>query len=329
MPNTLATLLHHCLDFAGVFPPASLPVPEALRVFSTERHADSAGLLARFVCPISRLEDLVAAHVVQPAVPALVVSVLPRGGRTPGEFLASLEADLTIIQRVRASHPEHLRIDTVELRVPAEVDSPATLRRLLAAVDALVVRHEDAAKQVFLEMAPCPALPHLIAAIAEHVANGQRPTTPAFGYKLRTGGSGSASAPSAAAVAEAISAAATHGLPMKCTGGLHRPLCSLADEQGAPAHGFVNLLIASALAEHVEGAPADLAAILGETEAEAFTFTATAIHWRGLEVPAAAVTRARRKLLVAFGSCFADTPRRELQKLGWWPETKHTAPSTR
>ncbi len=325
MPNTLAALLHHSLDFAGVFPPASLPVPDALQVFNVERSADSAGMLARFVCPISRLDELVAHHRAHHSNTALVVSVLPRGGRTPGEFLASLESDLATIQRIRAEHIGHLRIDTIEMRVPAEVETPAALRRLLAAVDALVARHEDAARQVFFELAPSPSLPALIATLAEHVATAPRPSAPVLGYKLRTGGSGSAVAPSSTQVALAMSTAATHGVPMKCTGGLHRPLRTL--ESGAAAHGFVNLLVTAALAEQREGAPADLIELLDETSAEAFTFDPSAIRWRDHDIPLTAVVRARRRLLAAFGSCYVETPRQELQKLGWWPGTKYTADS--
>jgi hypothetical protein len=51
-------LLEHLIDHAALFPPASLPMPEALA--EDHRAGDSADswLLARFVCPVSKLPEL-------------------------------------------------------------------------------------------------------------------------------------------------------------------------------------------------------------------------------------------------------------------------------
>ncbi len=51
-------LLEHLIDHAALFPPASLPVPEALAEDRRARASDDAWLLARFVCPVSKLAEL-------------------------------------------------------------------------------------------------------------------------------------------------------------------------------------------------------------------------------------------------------------------------------
>jgi hypothetical protein len=164
MPSSLASLLHQSLDFAGLFPPASLPASEALRIFRQEQSANTAGMLARFVCPMIRLEETANnAGTGQP----LVISALPRGGKNAGEFLANLETDLAAIRRLAQLHDGAVAIDTIELRPPADALEPASLRKLLAAIDALLVQKAGNVRQVFVELAPAPALASQLALLAE------------------------------------------------------------------------------------------------------------------------------------------------------------------
>lgn len=321
MPCALASLLHRSLDFAGLFPPASLPVAEALALYRKERAADSAGIIARFVCPILRLEELVGSAI--PGDRPLAVSVLPRGGRNAGEFLANLETDLAVIRRLSQLHGDAVFIDTLELRPPAEALAPTPLRRLLAAIQALLGRQSGAIRQVFVELAPTPTLASQLEALAE--LSGQATGgSPVIGYKLRTGGSDAAAAPSAAQTAAALASVAALGLPMKCTGGLHRPLRS-AGPSGA-MHGFVNLLVAATLASTRMTEPGLLEAVLEETDPAAFRFDSHALGWRDRRATADHAADARRRLLVSFGSCYVEQPRQELQKLGWW-HTPNRAPA--
>ncbi|HEX2102743.1 MAG TPA: hypothetical protein VHF51_03780 [Solirubrobacteraceae bacterium] len=54
-------LLERLIDHAALFPPASLPLREALEADRRAREGAHAWMLGRFVCPASRLEELVAA----------------------------------------------------------------------------------------------------------------------------------------------------------------------------------------------------------------------------------------------------------------------------
>lgn len=51
-------LLSRLIDHAPLFPPASLPLPEAVAEDHRARESESAFVLGRFVCPASRLEEL-------------------------------------------------------------------------------------------------------------------------------------------------------------------------------------------------------------------------------------------------------------------------------
>ena len=318
MPSSLASLLHQSLDFAGLFPPASLPASEALRGFRQEQAANSAGMLARFVCPMIRLEEIAGgATSDQP----LHVSALPRGGKNAGEFLANLETDLTTIRRLTQVHCAALTIDTIEVRPPADALEPAALRKLLAAINALLVQKAGGVRQVFVELAPSPALTGQLSLIAEQSAPASETVRPSFGYKLRTGGSDTASVPSAALTAAAIVASAAHGLAMKCTGGLHRPLRAATIGGGVQLHGFINLLVASTLAATTPTVAPVLESVLEEVEPTAFAFDDHSVRWRDHRLTTEDIANARRRLLISFGSCFAEQPRTELQALGWWPKS--------
>lgn len=324
MPGPLLHLLHRCLDFAGLFPPASLPVGDALAQFRSEQAANRAEMLARLVCPTLRLDDVCAAAT--QAGDELRISVLPRGGKNTGEFLANLETDLAVVRRLADLHAGSIEIDVLELRPPADALAPLGLRKLLAAIDALLVRKAEGIAQVFVELAPAPTLPSQLELLADWNAPGPGGSSRRFGYKLRTGGSDAAAVPSPAHTAAALGACATLGLPLKCTGGLHNPLRTTGE--GAPMHGFVNLLVAACLVSTAPAEPGLIEAVLEEVDPTAFTFDSRHIGWRNHRATSAVVAETRRKLLLSFGSCYAAQPRNELQRLGWWPRAPRAGKAT-
>ena len=56
----LETLLVGLVDFAGLFPPAALPMSDAVRQFAEYRAGPTAVSLGRFVVPVGRLGELAA-----------------------------------------------------------------------------------------------------------------------------------------------------------------------------------------------------------------------------------------------------------------------------
>jgi hypothetical protein len=56
--NARRILLERLIDHAPMFPPARLPLPEALEDHRAARASDESWMLARFVCPASSLSDL-------------------------------------------------------------------------------------------------------------------------------------------------------------------------------------------------------------------------------------------------------------------------------
>jgi len=58
MIGSLRSLLAESIDYAGMFPPAALPLKVAVQDYARYQRDSAAWMLARFVCPIGRLAEL-------------------------------------------------------------------------------------------------------------------------------------------------------------------------------------------------------------------------------------------------------------------------------
>ncbi len=61
--TSLRVLLENLIDYAGLFPPAALPMSDAVSNYTRYRNSPEAWMLGRFVVPASRLKDCGAAPV--------------------------------------------------------------------------------------------------------------------------------------------------------------------------------------------------------------------------------------------------------------------------
>src|SRR5262245_15528061 len=98
MLASVRALLSGIIDYAGMFPPAKLPLQEAIRNYARYRTEPESWMLGRFVCPAARLGEL------EPYLdelfqfgPPLRISASGRGGNTIADFLANLRTDLEIV----------------------------------------------------------------------------------------------------------------------------------------------------------------------------------------------------------------------------------------
>ena len=58
MIDSLKVFLSQIVDYAGLYPPASLPLEEAFANFVLYQQAEEAWMLSRFIIPAKRLEEL-------------------------------------------------------------------------------------------------------------------------------------------------------------------------------------------------------------------------------------------------------------------------------
>ena len=135
------------------------------------------------------------------------------------------------------------------------------------------------------------------------------------GAKIRCGGMTAELVPTPHDVAAFVFACTAQRLPFKATAGLHQPIRHFDNGLGAERHGFVNILMASALAEAGEGVDT-VEAVIADTNPENFSLSVAFASWRDREVPGSALRRMRRTRFVSYGSCDFDEPIEALEQHG-------------
>ena len=289
--TTLHALVAGVVDYAGLFPPASLSMEEAVAGYATYLTSPDAWALGRLVVPATRLDDLSAAassHAVS-RTEAWRISALV-GDDAPG--------DMARIRAFNTSHTGWLLVDVAELRV----SSLAALESALATLDAELT--------VFVEVPVADEPREWLHAVKRAGARA----------KVRTGGVTAGAFPSTPQLARFIARCAELGVPFKATAGLHHPLRGeqkLTYEPDAPSatmFGFVNVFLAGAFA--VAGmAERDVAELLEERDATAITFGEDDVRWRSHAITLEQLRHARASFALAFGSCSFREPIDDLRHL--------------
>lgn len=294
------------IDYAGLYPPASLPLEQAFRNFLEYQTDRDAWMLSRFVIPAKRLAELN----LRPDSTPLAYTTLGRGDSSAGEFLANLEMDLADIKAFRAAHPTQT-VDMFETALPA-----AALGDLSAAHD-LVNPSSDLLNQnglyVFFEapfgegwQARAEVLMRALRKLKDrHV-----------GLKLRTGGVTADAFPSTEQVAWAIAFARDAGVPLKCTAGLHHPVRHYNQSVQTKMHGFLNVFGAGVLAVARNLSQGEIQAILDDEDESHFVFNEDGFAWNNLRVVTKEEIAKLRHQIISFGSCSFDEPKEDLQKMG-------------
>jgi hypothetical protein len=298
MRASLRALLAGLIDYAGLFPPAKLPLPEALANYLRFREGPDAWMLGRFVCPASRLREL-------PDGVSLSCSALARGGDTAEAFLAGLDADLADV----AASP--VSVEVLEAKLPVGVTAEvAGLRSLLREAAAKV---ERAGLAVFFEVSASDGVGVSRLVTELRYLSLPRPA----GFKLRAGGLEPSAFPTSQQVAQAVVVCLFAGVPFKATAGLHHPFPRFGPGVQARMHGFVNLFTAGVLIHALTVGADVVRAVLEDDDPAHFVFTDKGLRWRELEVSTEQIAAARQKAVLSFGSCSFDEPRDDLGALGW------------
>jgi hypothetical protein len=294
-------LLDGLIDYAGLFPPAGLGMPEAVRHYARYRGGEAGWMLGRFVCGVGQFAEF--ERCAEPLLPR-DVGALP--WRLAAVGTSDYAADAAAIERVNACHRWSAEecsavVDVVEVRLA----SPDDVARADAAFpDDLTV---------YLEV---PAQGDLVPYL-EAIALTRRRA------KLRTGGVVPDAFPSVERVLDFVHGCVDAQVPFKCTAGLHHALGGSyaltyePDAAQAPMYGFLNVFLAAALA--AQGASRDVTArMLAEREGMSLHFEEEAIRWRGERLDRVHLARVREQVAIAFGSCSFTEPVSEARALGAW-----------
>jgi len=307
MEATLKTLFAGAVDDASVFPPAAMDLTGAMLAHARLGRGDLGWILGRFVVPVARLPEsksLTQEISLGENVPWRI-SVILGGGDNEVDVLGRIrtEGDIMATVRARGSGPRLFSVEALEARLPRDVQASMKAERARSFCVRCVEALEDAVPSsvdFFVEGSAEDDSEEADRMLVEGLAEVGGSTR--FGAKIRCGGSQPEAFPSVERVARMLCLCARHGVPLKATGGLHVPFRRMLGDQWH--HGFINLLVASALLHGKVLAEDEVAQCVGETDPKAFVFGPDAASWRGRRAPQTMLSKAHKSLLVVFGTAF-------------------------
>jgi len=282
------------IDYAGLFPPAKLPIAQARAEYESARAGPQAWMLGRFIVPATLLVETADAI----GAPLSVIA----------------DGTVDLLERLAAMRTSGSRIEALEIPIAKSI-SP--LRTVLSADEIRDVTGEFESDittvglrdvPVYVEIpraAPWwPMLPAVMSALGRMQLRA----------KLRCGGVTAEAFPSVDDVADFIAAAASAGVAFKATAGLHHPVRHVDPATGFTMHGFLNILVAAALTPRLDRGT--LLRVIAEEDPAAFAFDDTSLAWRDQRVELDAIAEVRRDAFVSYGSCSFSEPIEDLTALG-------------
>ena len=286
--ESLRILLSDAIDYAGLFPPASLDMPAATAKFARYLDSEFHWMLGRFVVPAERLAEL----------ETLLKPNRARGWRITALLGRAFKEDLKSIVQFHLKAGERAHVDAVEFKIAAKDEINPILELLPQGTEAYVelALRDDLAEQVeAIRMARLRA-------------------------KIRAGGAKPGEFPRLQQVARFIAVCASAGVPFKAAAGLHHPLRGvyplMAAKRGphAPMHGFLNVLLTAAAAK--SGAmELQLPELLALRDLKAIAFHKNGASLRNVKLGNQQLRETRQQLAIAFGSCSFEDPLQDLAAL--------------
>src|SRR5437762_2383275 len=102
MHASVRALLNQIIDYAGLFPPAKLPLEQALNNYLRyKKESPYAWMLGRFVCPAAKLPELLTLAKGHADASLLSLTVLGTQSSQASEFAPQVVADVQRIEDFR------------------------------------------------------------------------------------------------------------------------------------------------------------------------------------------------------------------------------------
>ncbi|MFN0279492.1 MAG: hypothetical protein ACKVRN_12985 [Pyrinomonadaceae bacterium] len=292
--QSVRMLLAGSIDYAGLFPPAGLPMSDAVINYATYRNSNYNWMLGRFIVMAARLDEFYEA----------AREFIPRDAETAWRVSVVVGDDVVEtmhqIKNFNVKKGPGVVCDAVEIKAA----SHGAIDNAVASLPANVT--------AYFEIAPDENMPELVATLA---LKKQR-------AKLRTGGVTPDAFPTTQQIIRFVRTCLAANIPFKATAGLHhpircfKPLTYEANALTGTMHGFLNLFLMTGFAR--EGFKISFLEDVMEDEfGEVFRFEDHAASWRdNYSLNLWQIENLRKFGIQSFGSCSFDEPVADLQKLG-------------
>ena len=334
MKESLRTFMNGLIDYAGLFPPADLPLNEAISEYISQIKSDNSQMLSRFIIHTSKLDELDEFLPLFEDIGPLRLSVLGGSGNSDDEYLNKIDQNITNINDYREKHGNKIEIDVIECKMPTNSPAKSTMEKATTSLNKNGLTH-------YHEFAELPYV-GINYSTEQDESSWEQDITPTVkliskldnaGIKLRCGGIVKEAFPSVEQVAAMIQTCVIIGVPMKFTAGLHHPIRHFADEYDEYMHGFINTFGAGVFATTFPKPKNSqekyrmfilLSHMIDDQNAENFSFTNDSMTWKvgddrdtQFEIDAETIENARKNGMISYGSCSFQEPIDDLTQLGW------------
>ncbi len=298
--GAVGVLLRELIDYAGLFPPASLSMGATVANYDAYSRSEWKWILGRLIVPVARLGEFESALTGLPTPSDEGVA----NWRLSVLLGADPVADVERLREFnsRTADDGDTRKAVVE-SVEVKVAGAQEIWRLSGIIPAEVTAYFE------IPLSNCG---ECIRAAADC---GRR-------AKIRMGGETADRFPASENVIEFMRLCAAAGMPFKATAGLHHPLRSVhqftyeADSLAGMMHGFLNVFLAAAFL--LAGMDANEAVrLLKEQSEQAFQFDSDGVSWRQHRLSRDQIAASRRDFAISFGSCSFMEPVDDLRALSF------------
>ncbi len=283
MASTNIWYLENIIDYAGTFPPAGLSASESYANYLSYRNGQESWIVGSLAWSCATLADLT------PLVGGNEEVELALIGRPSTNWETWLEA------RELDAADFNQALKTAPLLAAATYESKiADLTRVNDALFSLKGLAQET--DVFIELPWDQPLEDALADVAGHEW---------ARVKFRTGGAAKEAYPSPIQLATVIKQCVDLEIEFKLTAGLHSPIAHIEASNGAFAHGFLNILFATALA-YDDASVAEMANALESVDASLWSVK-NGLSFGGKVLEEDELNDAR-SFFGSFGSCSIDEP---------------------
>lgn len=302
------------IDYAGLFPPTNLDLPQAFHNFVFYSQGEYKWMLGKFIIPAKRLKELGSLLDDMAVESKVSLSVIGSSSESITEFGNFFAEDIIAIRDFTGKYGDSVSIDAFEVRLPSDLfkldendDILDLMINISSQLEALLGKNVP----VFYEATLTHEYETEIIRTVETIAALNKEC----GYKLRTGGIEASAFPEPEVIAFAIMTCCEFSVPMKCTAGLHHPIRHYNEGVSAVMHGFMNVFAAGILAYTNNLDESELLEVLNEEDPFEFVFTESGLTWNEIEVLNAEIKGSREGFMLSYGSCSFDEPVDDLKTM--------------
>ncbi|NOS86629.1 MAG: hypothetical protein HOP31_15950 [Ignavibacteria bacterium] len=311
---SLKNFCERIIDYAGLFPPASLELGQAFHNFVFYSQGEYRWMLGKFIIPAKRLAELGSLLDDMTIEGIIPLSVLGSSSENINEFNELFKSDIATIKEFISKHSGTVSIDAFEVRLPSELFKNEENSGILKLMSGISTSLETALGKnipVFYEVTLTKDYESEIIRTVESIGALNK----GCGYKLRTGGTEASAFPEPEVIAFAIMTCCEFDVPMKCTAGLHHPIRHYNEEVKSNMHGFMNVFAAGILAYTSNLDESEIIDVLTDQDPYEFMFTESGFTWDENEITNSEIKTAREKFMLSYGSCSFDEPIEDLKTM--------------